>query len=55
MVGYAVSDRNVAELETAILRCVEQYEEMSKNAVKCAKRFSWQMICEQYNTLYRNI
>lgn len=55
MVGYAVSDEDVEELVISILRCVENYEAMSKNCIDGSKRFDWMEISKEYFKIYRQI
>lgn len=54
-VGYAVSDTDAEELAQRILDVVDNYEELSGNAVQLVERFDWDKIAEQYVEIYQEI
>ncbi len=53
--GYAVSDKDPAELAEAVQKILIHYEILSKNCLKLVKKFEWHCIAAQYQTLYEQI
>ena len=54
-VGYAVSDRNPAELAERIERVLSEYGRLSENCSRLAGKFDWKKIAAQYAGLYARI
>lgn len=54
-VGFSVCDTDPEDVAEKILKVVENYSELSKNAISGAKRFDWDTIASQYAAMYREI
>lgn len=52
VVGFAVSDVDAEELSIKITDILNHYLDMSKNAYQNVKKFSWNVICDYYISLY---
>ena len=52
-VGFAVSDSDAEALADNIEKVVENYEELSKNAISGSQKFRWDTIGSRYMELYR--
>ena len=54
-VGYAVSDRDPADLARKLRLVAQNYAAMSDACIRGAARFSWEKIGQQYAGLYRQL
>lgn len=54
-VGYAVDDKDVKSIASAIKSIAMRYEEISLSAINGAKKFRWEDICELYKKIYRTV
>lgn len=55
MVGYASSDRNIAEISEKILMAYKNREKLSKNCVANVQEFNWDNIVKKYCEIYNEI
>lgn len=54
-VGYAVGDKDVAEIADKIEAVCRNYAEIGQRAVKNVQKFRWDEICKKYIEIYNNI
>lgn len=54
-VGYPASSNSIKEIEEAILRVVNDYENLSSNAVKNLSKFNWNKIASKYCSIYSKV
>ena len=52
-VGFAVSDSDPKQLADSIEKVLENYDELSRNAISGAQKFRWDTIGSRYMELYR--
>lgn len=51
-VGYAVNDKDVKSIASAIKSIAARYEEISLSAINGSKKFRWEDICKIYKRIY---
>lgn len=51
-VGFAVSDEDASELADVIIKVYENYSQLSDNAIKGCRKFSWELIAKEYGRVY---
>lgn len=54
-VGYAVSDKDPAELADRVERVLSEYGRLSENCSRLVEKFDWGKIAKQYADLYASI
>lgn len=54
-VGYATSDREPEELADRIIQVLDNYEKLSRNALKVVERFRWERIAGEYEEIYKEV
>lgn len=54
-VGYAVSDMEPDKLAGRIMQVVNNYENLSQNAVRSVEKFRWEKIAGEYKAIYKKI
>jgi glycosyltransferase involved in cell wall biosynthesis len=54
-VGYPVKSDDPVDIANKIELIVENYEEISKNALKAYKRFNWDNLSKKYITMYTSV
>lgn len=54
-VGYRVDPHDPMDIAEKIHKIVENYSRMSQNAVQAYKKFSWDILAEEYVAIYRSI
>lgn len=54
-VGYSIDPHNPNEMADRIRKCLDNYRQISENAVSGINQFKWNVIAERYNDLYKNI
>jgi glycosyltransferase involved in cell wall biosynthesis len=54
-VGFAVNCYDAEEIAEKIIKIVANYQELSENAVKNAKKFRWSDINQKYMNIYQEI
>lgn len=55
VVGYHVAPDSPDELESAILKVSDNYQQLSKNALECVKKFDWYEIANRYYSIYTDV
>lgn len=55
IVGYAVCATDEIQIVEAIIKIVNNYQEISKNCCTYVNRFNWDTICEKYLAIYKSI
>ena len=51
-VGYSTDSHSASELAERVLQCMENLEQLSKNAITGARKFNWYDICRKYSEIY---
>ncbi|MBR5114794.1 MAG: glycosyltransferase family 4 protein [Oscillospiraceae bacterium] len=51
-VGYAVNDRDPADIADKIEEALANYSAITEKAVSCVDRFDWSVICRLYRSMY---
>lgn len=51
-VGYSTDSHSASELAERVLQCMENLEQLSKNAMSGARKFNWYDICRKYSEIY---
>lgn len=54
IVGYSVDSTSYKDIANKIKLVIANYEVMSKNAVSNVFKFNWDMIAEEYTSIYKN-
>lgn len=54
-VGFAISDKDPAEIANAIERISDRYQILSKNCLKGATKFNWSRITDEYKNIYEKL
>jgi glycosyltransferase involved in cell wall biosynthesis len=54
-VGYHASPNSVLDIENAILKIVDDYNRISRNAALLCKKYDWRLIASAYTDLYSRI
>ncbi len=54
-VGYSVSDSDPEELADRILKVIDDYDRLSKNATKMSAKFDWDDIAREYVDIYSDL
>lgn len=54
-VGYHASSNSVLDIENAILKIVDDYNRLSRNATSLSKNYDWKLISTSYIDLYSGI
>lgn len=54
-IGYAVDSNNPTEIAEKILKIVEDYNQMSENALEAYKRFDWNNLSKRYLEIYKEV
>ena len=54
-VGYAVNPTDVSGIAAKVAKIMEEYDELSHNALKAYKKFDWNNISREIKSIYKNI
>lgn len=54
-IGYPVQATNIEEIVEKIEYIVENYEQLSKNAIQAIEKFNWDVLAQNYITIYSKI
>ena len=54
-VGYRVDAKSPQSIATAIEEVVHDYDNLSQNAIHCARKFCWERIAKLYIEIYKSI
>lgn len=54
-IGFPVPDLDKRYLANSIIRCMDDYCEISKRTVKYVHKFKWKSICMEYHKIYSEI
>ncbi len=55
VVGYHVNPYDAEDVAEGILKIINNYDNIQKNVVDCAKTFDWNEIVRKYDMIYKNI
>ena len=54
-IGYRVDPHDPLDIAEKINKIVENYSELSQNAIQAYKKFSWDILAEEYIAIYKSI
>lgn len=54
-VGYSVDAYNVADIKSAVIKAIDNYDQLARNVISVNAKFNWESISNKYFELYREI
>lgn len=54
-IGYACNPTDVEEVAQAVVRILENYEEISENCSEASKQFQWENVASRYDQVIKNM